>query len=59
MGEEESNSESNGGASHSPAAPYVWEDVILPSSIMPIHYNITLQPDMDTFGVNGTSEIEE
>lgn len=58
VGEEESNSESNGGASHSPAAPSVWEDVILPSSITPIHYNITLQPDMDTFRVNGTSEIE-
>jgi len=36
-----------------------WEvDVRLPSSISPEHYRITLQPNMDTFQVNGTSEIE-
>lgn len=36
----------------------VWQKVMLPLTITPIHYNITLQPDMDTFHVNGTSEIE-
>ena len=58
VGEEESKSDNNGGGSHSPAAPSVWGDVILPSSIAPVHYNITLQPNMETFHVNGTSEIE-
>lgn len=57
-GESNSDNNNNGGGSHSPVAPSVWEDVILPSSIAPVHYNITLQPDMETFHVNGTSEIE-
>ena len=41
-------------------APYarLWKDVNLPSAITPVHYNITLQPDMGTFHVNGTSTIE-
>lgn len=56
VGEDQSKSNSNGETP--PASSYIWEDVILPSTIAPVHYNITLQPDMDTFHVNGSSEIE-
>ena len=58
VGENESNSDKNGGNSQAPVASSIWNEVILPSSITPMHYNITLQPDMETFRVNGTSVIE-
>lgn len=58
IGEDESKSDNNGGPSQTPVTPSIWENVILPSTVTPIHYNITLQPDMNTFHVNGTSEIE-
>ena len=57
VGEDESNSDKDGGNSQTPV-PSIWHQVILPSAITPLHYNITLQPDMQTFHVNGTSAIE-
>jgi len=56
IGEDQSNSGEGGG--NGPSNKNVWENVRLPSSVTPIHYRITLQPNMDTFYVNGTSEIE-
>ncbi|XP_065906392.1 glutamyl aminopeptidase-like isoform X2 [Dysidea avara] len=56
VGEDQSNSEEGGG--NSTPAKHIWEKVRLPSSVIPIHYRITLQPDMNSFYVNGTSEIE-
>ena len=58
VGEDKSNSDNNGGNSQTPSTSRIWQEVILPSSITPVHYNITLQPDMETFHVNGTSIIE-
>jgi len=61
VGEDETKSKEGSGSSQTPAPPVnspVWEHVILPSTIAPVHYNIHLQPDMETFRVNGTSEIE-
>lgn len=59
VGEDESKSNKNGGTSQALSqTSYIWEEVILPSTIAPVHYNITLQPDMGTFHVNGKSEIE-
>jgi len=56
VGEDQSNSEEGGG--NSTPTKNIWENVRLPSSVTPVHYRITLQPNMDTFYVNGTSEIE-
>ena len=58
IGEDESNSNDNGGNSQTPSTSSIWHEVILPSSITPVHYNITLQPNMETFHVNGTNIIE-
>ena len=52
------DSNDGGNNSQTPVAPDAWKDVNLPSAITPVHYNITLQPDMGTFHVNGTSTIE-
>ena len=56
VGEDQSKSEEGGG--NSTPTKNIWENVRLPSSVTPVHYRITLQPNMDTFYVNGTSEIE-